>query len=102
MRTNRFLSLAGVRILLGGCLIWGGLLSGGLSAGLRAQASAGGTEVMDGGGAAGGVSPVAESKEFDILKHLEIFGSIYKELVINYVDEVQTGDLIQKDRKSVV
>ncbi len=102
MRTNRFLSLAGVRILLGGCLIWGGLLSGGLSAGLRAQASAGGTEVMDGGGAAGGVSPVAESKEFDILKHLEIFGSIYKELVINYVDEVQTGDLIQNALESML
>ncbi len=66
MKTNRFLSLAGVRILLGGCLIWGGLLSGGLSAGLRAQASAGGTEVMDGGGAAGGVSPGAESKEFSV------------------------------------
>lgn len=102
MKTNRFLSLAGVRILLGGCLIWGGLLSGGLSAGLRAQASAGGTEVMDGGGAAGGVSPVAESKEFDILKHLEIFGSIYKELVINYVDEVQTGDLIQNALESML
>ncbi len=102
MKTNRFLSLAGVRILLGGCLIWGGLLSGGLSAGLRAQASAGGTEVMDGGGAAGGVSPVAESKEFDLLKHLEIFGSIYKELVINYVDEVQTGDLIQNALESML
>ncbi len=102
MKTNRFLSLAGVRILLGGCLIWSGLLSGGLSAGLRAQASAGGTEVMDGGGAAGGVSPVAESKEFDLLKHLEIFGSIYKELVINYVDEVQTGDLIQNALESML
>lgn len=92
MKTNRFLSSAGVRALLGGCLIWGGLLAGGLSAGLRAQVPAGGAEVTVG---AGGVSPVAESKEFDILKHLEIFGSIYKELVINYVDEVQTGDLIQ-------
>ncbi len=39
--------------------------------------------------------PVAESKEFDLLKHLEIFGSIYKELALNYVDEIQTGDLMQ-------
>lgn len=37
----------------------------------------------------------AQSKEFDLLKHLEIFGSIYKELALNYVDEVQTGDLMQ-------
>lgn len=37
----------------------------------------------------------AQSKEFDLLKHLEIFGSIYKELSLNYVDEVQTGDLMQ-------
>ena len=37
----------------------------------------------------------AQSKEFDLLKNLEIFGSIYKELALNYVDEVQTGDLMQ-------
>lgn len=37
----------------------------------------------------------AQSAEFDLLKHLEIFGSIYKELSLNYVDEVQAGDLMQ-------
>lgn len=72
----------------------GGLLSGGLSAGLRAQMPSGGTEVAGPGNSAA-TPAVAESQEFDLLKHLEIFGSIYKELVINYVDEVQTGNLIQ-------
>lgn len=72
----------------------GGLLSGGLSAGLRAQMPSDGTEVAGSGNSAA-TPAVAESQEFDLLKHLEIFGSIYKELVINYVDEVQTGNLIQ-------
>lgn len=71
-----------------------GLLSGGLSAGLRAQMPSDGTEVAGPGNSAA-TPAVAESQEFDLLKHLEIFGSIYKELVINYVDEVQTGNLIQ-------
>lgn len=75
-------------------LLLGGLLSGGLSAGLRAQMPSDGTEVAGPGNSAA-TPAVAESQEFDLLKHLEIFGSIYKELVINYVDEVQTGNLIQ-------
>ena len=72
MKGNWFLSVA----------VWA-CLSGGLSVPSVARAQ---TQAPSG---------VAESKEFDLLKHLEIFGSIYKELVLNYVDEVQTGDLMQ-------
>lgn len=72
MKENWFLSVA----------VWA-CLSGGLSVPSVARAQ---TQAPSG---------VAESKEFDLLKHLEIFGSIYKELVLNYVDEVQTGDLMQ-------
>lgn len=72
MKGNWFLSVA----------VWA-CLSGGLSVPFVARAQ---TQASSG---------VAESKEFDLLKHLEIFGSIYKELVLNYVDEVQTGDLMQ-------
>ncbi|MDE7150393.1 MAG: S41 family peptidase [Bacteroidales bacterium] len=88
MGKNRFLSVTVRGGLLLGCLAWGCL-----TAGLRAQVPPDATGVGAGNGAV--ASGMAESKEFDLLKHLEIFGSIYKELVINYVDEVQTGDLIQ-------
>ena len=74
MKGNWFLSVA----------VWA-CLSGGLSVPSVARAQ---TQAQ-------APSGVAESKEFDLLKHLEIFGSIYKELVLNYVDEVQTGDLMQ-------
>lgn len=50
----------------------------------------------DGGTIADAASSVTESKEFDVLKNLEIFGAAYKELAINYVDEVRAGELIQK------
>lgn len=39
---------------------------------------------------------VTESKDFEVLKHLEIFGSAYKELVLNYVDEVPAGEMVKK------
>lgn len=67
------------------CLAWGGLAVS------RAQMPAS----ADAGTATGGTA-VTESKEFDVLKNLEIFGAAYKELAINYVDEVRAGELIQK------
>ncbi|MEG1762576.1 MAG: S41 family peptidase [Bacteroidales bacterium] len=36
-----------------------------------------------------------ENKDFEILKNLEIFSSVYKELHLNYVDEVKSGELIK-------
>lgn len=36
-----------------------------------------------------------ENKEFEILKNLEIFSSAYKELHLNYVDEVKPGELMK-------
>lgn len=38
----------------------------------------------------------SENKSFEILKNLEIFGSAYGEIEKNYVDDVKSGELIQK------
>ncbi|MDE5703262.1 MAG: S41 family peptidase [Bacteroidales bacterium] len=78
-------------ITVWGGLLLGGLLSGGLSAGLRAQTPVGKTAA---GAAKDSLS--AEDRAFETLKNLEIFGAAYKELAINYVDEIQSDGLIQK------
>ncbi|MEG2238018.1 MAG: S41 family peptidase [Bacteroidales bacterium] len=36
-----------------------------------------------------------ENKNFEILKNLEIFSTAYKELELNYVDEIEPGSLIK-------
>lgn len=37
-----------------------------------------------------------ENRDFEILKNFEIFSGIYKELELNYVDEINPGDMINK------
>lgn len=38
---------------------------------------------------------VGENKEFEILKNLEIFSSVYKTVELTYVDDVNTGELMK-------
>jgi len=42
-----------------------------------------------------GATVVGNSRYFDIIKNLEIFGNLYKELNTNYVDEVDPNKIMK-------